>query len=294
MGCRHPHDLPPELAGLPPRAEFHALAMPRELRGDIDDALLECHRLPGLRLLRIYVPARALRGDAPLPLVLVNDGHKAFEPARSRTLPPWQQNGTLQLHRVMDGLLCTGAVRPAVVCAIATHASSRADHYVPVQAKYGDATFGGSGDTYLDLLEHEVVPAIRQRLRGVPIADAPRDRVLFGFSIGAVSALYGSLMRPHAFGAAIALSPSAWVDDGFLTRLARERGTVHARIAADVGAAERDPIRDHCRDLFNELRARGNGNVLAEEVAGVHHEDSWRERLPRLLQHVLGVPGATA
>ncbi len=292
MGCRHPHDLPRELDGLPARAEFHALAMPRELRGDIGDALLDCERLPGLRLLRIYVPARALRGDAPLPLLLVNDGHKAFEPANHATVPPWRQSGTLQLHRVMDGLLCAGRVRPAVVVAIATHASSRADHYVPVRAQYGERSFGGHGDAYLDLLEHEVVPAVRRRLGDVALSDAAADRVLCGASIGAVSGLYAALTRPHVFGGAIALSPSSWIDDGFLTRLARERGNIATRIAADVGAGEREPIRAHCRELFTELRARGGERALCDEVDGVHNEDSWRERLPRLLQHVLGVPAA--
>ncbi|MCA9699343.1 MAG: hypothetical protein KC431_17590, partial [Myxococcales bacterium] len=93
------------------------------------------------------------------------------------------------------------------------------------------------------------------------------------------------------FGAAIALSPSAWVDDGFLTRMVAGNGALRSRIATDVGDGERPPMREHCRQLFEALSANGNGGVLASEVGGVHHEDSWRERLPRLLQHVLGPLG---
>jgi len=293
MACRLPHDTPHELAALPERAEFHALAMPRHLRGEIQDSLLDCDRLPGMRLLRIYVPAPELRGEAPLPLLLVNDGHKAFEPANHERVAAWQQSGTLQLHRVVDGLLCTGAMRPAIVVAIATHASSRAAHYVPVRTNLGATRFGGLGDVYLDLLEHEVLPAVRRRLPGIPLAETPAARVLCGMSIGGVSALYGTLMRPHVFGGALALSPSAWVDDGFLTRLVHERGTAATGIAAgciatDVGDGERPPIREHCQRLFAALRERaGNGaRVFAGEVPGVHNEDSWRQRLPRLLQHV--------
>ncbi len=126
MGCRIPHDVPSELQALAPRPELHALAMPRSGRGEISDVLLDCERLPGMRMLRIYVPAAELRGERPLPVILVNDGHKAFEPANHQRVAPWQQAGTLQLHRVMDGLLCQGTVRPAVVVAIATHASTRA------------------------------------------------------------------------------------------------------------------------------------------------------------------------
>ncbi len=288
MACRLPHDTPHELAALPERAEFHALAMPRHLRGEIQDSLLDCDRLPGMRLLRIYVPAPELRGEAPLPLLLVNDGHKAFEPANHERVAAWQQSGTLQLHRVVDGLLCTGAMRPAIVVAVATHASSRADHYVPVRTNHGATRFGGLGDVYLDLLEHEVLPAVRRRLPGIPLAETPAARVLCGMSIGGVSALYGALMRPHVFGGALALSPSAWVDDGFLTRLVHERGTATTCIAADIGDGERPPIREHCQRLFAALheRAGAGARVFASEVPGVHNEDSWRQRLPRLLQHL--------
>ena len=95
-------------------------------------------------------------------------------------------------------------------------------------------------------------------------------------------------MRPHVFGGALALSPSAWVDDGFLTRLVHERGTAATCIAADIGDGERPPIREHCQRLFAALheRAGAAARVFASEVPGVHNEDSWRQRLPRLLQHV--------
>ena len=288
MACRISHDVPSELQALAPRPELHALAMPRTSRGEIDDVLLDCTRLPGLRMLRIYVPAPDLRSGKPLPVLLVNDGHKAFEPANHRSVPPWQQSGTLQLHRVMDGLLCERAVRPAIVVAIATHAGSRADQYVPVRTQFGTSAFGGFGDAYLDLLEHEVLPAVESRLRGIAVSRAAADRVLVGTSIGGVSALYGAMARPFVFGNAVALSPSAWVDDGFLTRMAAENGTVHARIAADIGDGERPPIREHCHRLFGALTARGADRVMASEVSGLHNEDSWRQRVPRLLQHVLG------
>jgi enterochelin esterase-like enzyme len=288
MACRIPHDVPGLLAGLAPSPETHALAMPREARGEIDNVLLESHRLPGMRMLRIYVPAEQFRGQHPLPVLLVNDGHKVFEPANHASVPAWQQTGTLQLHRVMDGLLCKGEVRPAVVVAIATHSGSRADQYVPLRTNLGDVQFGGLGDAYLDLLEHEVLPAVQRRLGNVRLAEGAANRVLVGSSIGALSALYGVLSRPQVWGGSIALSPSAWVGDGFLLRHVQANGQVEGRIAADIGDAERVPIREHCRQLFEVLAARGGHRVLATEVGGMHNEDSWRARLPRLLQHVLG------
>lgn len=287
MGCRIPHDSLGQFGAATDRPEFHALAMPRSGRGEIDDVLLEGVRLPGLRMLRIYAPSPELRGDRPLPVVLVNDGHKAFEASNHRAVSPLQQSGTLQMHRVMDGLLCEGTVRPAVVVAVGVHAGTRADQYVPVRARYGDRWFGGLGETYLDVLEHEVLPAVREHLPAVPLSDVAEDRVLLGTSIGGVAALYGAMTRPGVFGAAVALSPSAWIDEGFLTRLADEHGEVRAKIAADIGDGERPVILDHCRRLFAALSARGSSAVSATVVDGRHDEDSWRARLPRLLQHVL-------
>lgn len=287
MACRVIHDPPSRFGASDDRPEFHALAMPQHTRGGIDHLLLEGARLPGLRMLRVFVPAPELRGEGPLPVVLVNDGHKAFEPANHRAVSPLQQTGTLQLHRLMDGLLCHGRVRPAVVVAVAVHAGSRADQLVPVRSRHGDVSFGGHGDAYLDLLEHEVLPAVRRHLGSVPLSETPADRVLLGSSIGGLAALYGALVRPQVFGAAVALSPSAWVDDGWITRLVEERGEVGVRVAADLGDGERPAITEHCRRLFSAMASRGNGNVLASVVPGVHNEDSWRARLPRLLEHVL-------
>lgn len=288
MSCRIPHDPPGQLGAIDDRPEFHALAMPQSGRGGIDNLLLDGRRLEGMRQLRVYVPAPEFRGTHPLPVVLVNDGHKAFEPANHRAVSPLHQSGTLQLHRVMDGLLCRGEIRPAVVVAVGVHASSRADQYVPVRSRLGDVEFGGLGETYLDLLEHEVLPEVRTALGHLPISEAASDRVLLGSSIGGVSALYGALTRPEVFGNAVALSPSAWVDEGFLARLVEERSAVSARIAADVGDGEQPPMREHCGRLFDLLASRAPERVLASEVHGVHNEDSWRARLPHLLRHVLG------
>ncbi|QDV08281.1 Enterochelin esterase [Planctomycetes bacterium Poly30] len=287
MSCRVPHDPPSHIGAHDDRPEFHALVMPQALRGEIENLLLEGQRLAGARQLRIYVPATELRGSTPLPIVLVNDGHKAFEPANHGSVSPLHQSGTLQMHRVMDGLLCSGAVRPAVVVAIGVHASTRADQYVPIRARLGDIEFGGCGDLYLDLLEHEVLPAVRAFLGHVPLSHAAEDQVLLGSSIGGFSALYGALTRPGVFGAAVALSPSAWIDDGFLTRLAQESPSIVPRIAADIGHHEQPPIRKHCRALFEVLTQRGGDRVHALDVDGAHNEDSWRARLPRMLRHVL-------
>ncbi len=133
-----------------------------------------------------------------------------------------------------------------------------------------------------------MLPAVEARLRAITVSRAAADRVLLGSSIGGVSARFGAITRPDVFDGAIALSPSAWVDDGFLSRAAQTAGPLRAQIGADIGDGERAPIHAHCHCLFEVLTARGEGRVLADEVSGSHNEDSWRQRLPRLLQQLLG------
>lgn len=293
MPCHTPHTAPAELGFADSAPEFHGLAMPRELRGEISDAFVPSRRLSGDRFVRVYAPGSALRGTEPLPVVIVNDGHKAFEPARSTAsgVAPWSQNGTLQLHRIMDGLTCTGEIRPAIVVAVSVHAASRGNEFVPHPTELEGRPFGGRGEEYLDLIEHDVLPYIPAIVQGVAVSQSPADRLIVGTSLGGFAALYGALTRPHVFGGAVALSPSAWVDDGFLRRLVVEKGVSGGVFALDIGADEAPYNQSHCVELFKALEgavSNGGGRVSAEVVVGRHHEDSWRGRIPSLLRFVIG------
>jgi enterochelin esterase-like enzyme len=293
MQCRVVHAAPAELGISGETPEFHALAMPRNVRGEIYDLSISSRRLSGDRFVRVYVPAAALAEGAPLPVILVNDGHKAFEPARAAAIgsAPWEQRGTLQLHRIMDGLTCGGEIRPAMVVAVSVHAASRGNEFVPCRTRLDSTEFGGQGEEYLDLLEHDILPALSTARPGVRVSTDPTERLLLGTSLGGFAALYGALTRPAVFGGAIALSPSAWVDDGLLSRVVGERGGIPGTVAVDIGASEAPHNRGYCDTLFGALRGAavvGGGRVSAQIVPGHHNEDSWRGRLPDLLRFVLG------
>jgi len=293
MQCRVDHAAPAQLGISGETPEFHALAMPRTMRGEIYDLSIPSRRLSGDRFVRVYVPAEALVGGAPLPVILVNDGHKAFEPARAAAngIAPWEQRGTLQLHRIMDGMTCGGEIRPALVVAVSVHGASRGNEFVPCRTRLDTTEFGGRGEEYLDLLEHDILPALSTTLPGVRVSTDPTERVLLGTSLGGFAALYGGLTRPAVFGVAIALSPSAWVDDGLLARIVARRGGNSGTVAVDIGAEEAPHNRGYCETLFAALHgaaAVGGGRVSAHVVPGHHNEDSWRQRLPDLLRFVLG------
>ncbi|CAN7695039.1 alpha/beta hydrolase-fold protein [Pseudorhodoferax sp. LjRoot39] len=70
---------------------------------------------------------------------------------------------------------------------------------------------GGGADLFLDLVEQQVLPAIRSQ---VPCD--PARSTLWGHSYGGLCALYALFTRPQLFTRYAAADPSLWWHDGFL------------------------------------------------------------------------------
>lgn len=67
----------------------------------------------------------------------------------------------------------------------------------------------GGGDAFLDMIEADIKPLIRQRYP----ADPGRE-TLYGHSFGGLMALHALLSRPGAYDAYVASSPSIWFNGG--------------------------------------------------------------------------------
>jgi predicted alpha/beta superfamily hydrolase len=65
----------------------------------------------------------------------------------------------------------------------------------------------GGGDAFLKFIESELVPQIEKKYRTAPF------RVLAGHSFGGLFAVHALFIRPDAFNAYIAVSPSLWWDE---------------------------------------------------------------------------------
>lgn len=291
MQCKVAHSIPNFPNINPSRPEFHGLILPRHARGEIHDDIIDSDQITGIRMLRVYVPARELI-DSPLPLIIVNDGHKAFEPARAQreSNAPWEQSGTLQLHRIMDGLICAGEVKPSIIVAIGPRASSRLDDFIPEREKISGTEIGGDGEQYLNFLCGDLLEIIYSKYGSIGLSHQASDRIVLGTSMAGFSALYAALKRPDIFGAALAMSPSAWTGDGYLSKLVQASSQSSAKLAIDIGHDEAENNKRYCAKLFLNLQARGwryGHELLADFVPGAHNEDSWRARVPRLLKFLL-------
>lgn len=273
------------------RPELHGLMMPRHARGEIHDRIVESKALGMQRMVRVYLPGEQFL-KSQLPLLIVNDGHKAFEPAEQRAgkSPVWEQRGTLQLHRMMDGLICEEKIAPSAVVAIGPRASSRLDDFVPHRTSLNGTEFGGGGERYLDFIERDLLPFVVREFPTISFGDKPSDRIVVGTSVGGFSALYAALSRPHVFGAAVACSASFWVDDGFLTRYVGERGKQPVTLAFNIGNEEAPHNIGHTKAFKEALCTAGwtfGADLYFSEVLGRHDEDSWRARIPGLLENVI-------
>ncbi|WP_454279974.1 alpha/beta hydrolase [Sphingomonas sp. Marseille-Q8236] len=71
----------------------------------------------------------------------------------------------------------------------------------------------GGAEAFLDLIEGQVQPLVRQRWR----VDLSRETLL-GHSFGGLVGLHAALTRPAMFDAVVAVSPSLWFGDGLIAR----------------------------------------------------------------------------
>ncbi|TDR87067.1 alpha/beta hydrolase [Enterovirga rhinocerotis] len=146
----------------------------------------------------------------------------------------------------------------------------------------------GGADSFLDIIESEIKPAVARHL---PLD--PARTTLFGHSFGGLFTLHCLFTRPHAFAAYVAASPSIWWNPAAI--LGSER-TFAARPAADrarrllitVGDGEQPPadaasdeafarrlaearMVDHARDMAARLAAMPGLTSRFHLFAGESH-----------------------
>lgn len=107
----------------------------------------------------------------------------------------------------------------------------RARDFIPTHLDR-EPTSGGAA-TFLDFLEHEIIPLVDRTYRTIPT-----DRGLLGHSYGGLFALYALAERPGLFQRIVAASPVAGWDDDFIFKRLRAgltRLPTHVRVDLSAG-----------------------------------------------------------
>jgi enterochelin esterase family protein len=207
---------------------------------------------------RVYLPA----GHDPTqtyPLVIIHDG------------PDFVSYADLPV--LLDNLIAAGDIPPVIAALVRTH------------DRMGEYAHGRRHARYLVC---DLLPALGARWR---LADAPRDRVLLGASLGAVASLATAFRFPGVFGGLVLMSGSFIFDE---RKLALRPHPVFHRVARLVKALRRAPRLPHTRafvstgeleGLAAENRAlasflrEGGVDVLFKSAWDGHHWHNWRDQL---------------
>ena len=138
----------------------------------------------------------------------------------------------------------------------------------------------------LDWITGTLMPLLSAELR---LLEGPGGAVVGGSSMGGLAALWSHFHYPHAFGGALAMSPSLWLADrAIFADLAEQPDPAVSRIYLDMGAREdRGRMLPIAAALAAHLAGRGwDGDRLLwrPDARGAHNEACWRRRLPKALR----------
>ena len=134
----------------------------------------------------------------------------------------------------------------------------RAQDFSPTPIPQSLGGGGGGAATFLDFLEHELIPFIDRTYR-----TNPADRGLLGHSMGGKFALYALEQRPDLFQRIVAASPALFADDPLMNNDARRAlsaQSVPVRLDLSVGSNDElgfTKTTTAFAHLLDELKPKG-------------------------------------
>lgn len=240
---------------------------------------LRSPQLQNYRDLIVALPPSYHEGTRSFPVVYMQDGQNLFDPATSYA-GDWGLLDTLR-H-------AGGAGNEAIVVGIANTGRFRQFEYSPWR---DPAHGGGDGDRYLDFVVDTVRPLVEAHFRVKPTAT---HTAIAGSSLGGLISLYALYRHPSVFGAAAALSPSAWFADGALITHAEGEGLPPGRVYLDVGTAESPVLVAGVRRLdtvFRQADPAPSRYHYVEDEGAEHHEAHWARRFRAAWRFLVGEDG---
>ena len=228
---------------------------------------LRSRELQNYRDIIVALPPSYDHADRRYAVVVMHDGQNLFVPETSHA-------GDWGLGATLGELAREGT--EAIIVGIANTGPFRKYEYSPFR---DPAHGGGDGDRYLDFIMGSVLPLVRNSFR---TSAETSETVIAGSSMGGLVSLYAWWQFPGVFGAAAAMSPSAWFAGEAMRKLIETAGSAPAgRLWLDIGTAEGDPALDAVRRLRVALVGRGLESDrfhYLEDPDATHHESHWGRR----------------
>ncbi|HEX9893685.1 MAG TPA: alpha/beta hydrolase-fold protein [Gemmatimonadales bacterium] len=238
---------------------------------------LRSGELQNYRDIIVALPPSYQESGRSYPVVVMHDGQNLFDPVASFA-GDWGLVGQLAdlARRQVE----------AVVVGIANTGPFRQYEYSPFRDPVHG---GGDGDRYLEFIIGAVLPLVRRSFR---VLDQPGATSIAGSSMGGLVSLYALLKWPQHFGAAAAMSPSAWFAGEALRRVVEASPPPAGRLWLDIGTGEGDRTLQSVRRLRDALIAQGLpvGERLhyVEDPGATHQEQDWGRRFADVMPFLLG------
>jgi predicted alpha/beta superfamily hydrolase len=218
------------------------------------------------RKIWLYLPPDYFTTTKNYPVIYMNDGQNLFDQVTSFS-GEWQVDETLNsLHAAGD--------YGAIVVGIDNGSAERLNEYSPwVNSQYG----GGQGHLYMQFVANTLKPYIDANFRTLP---QPSMNVLFGSSMGALIATYGSLEH-NAFQKVGVFSPAYWFAWTNFTQYINSstQNLNNHRMYFLSGANESATMVPYMTQTRNNLQSKGmsSSNTFTKiDANGTHSESYWR------------------
>jgi predicted alpha/beta superfamily hydrolase len=243
--------------------------------GEVDWIItVESEILRETRDLRVRVPDDYDRNPGNrYPVLIVLDGE-------------WHLDHAAQASATLHWL---GIGEPMIVVGVVNGVAGRGVDFVPP----GYVEDPARADKFLDFLETEALPAIDRELR------TTETRVLHGYSLGGLFAIYSLVQRPDLFHGRLALSPSLWrgeqaaVTD--LGRFLNETPQHESFLYTSVGSQESGGMTSGFEALVTMLEGTSNHGLSWESrvFEGADHGNNGQRSTPSALrafwEHLEGI-----
>ena len=255
-------------------------------------------RFVAARNVEAWLPPQYARDTtARFPVLYVQDGQNAFDPATSYIGVDWG------LDETMTRLIAADSVRPAIMVAI-WNTPKRFDEYMPQKAVAGDTVFASGleglgpvtghviSDAYLRFTVTELKPFIDRTYR---TRAGPGDTFIMGSSMGGLIAAYAVMEYPDVFGGAACLSthwPAA--NGAFLSYFMKAvPAPATHKFYFDHGTetldAEYAPYQQRADSALRAAGYVAGKSWISRVIPGAEHsERAWRVRVDRPLEFLLG------
>lgn len=256
---------------------------------------LESKVFDNTRKIRVLLPPgyEKKRRKEGYPVLYLNDGQSLFDEADSIF-----NNSEWKVDETVYDLISKGSIEPIIVVGIDNAGKRmRSNEYLPWEDEFLSPPMPDpQGSRFPEFLAKEVIPFVESRYR---VRNDRAGRTLGGSSYGALVALFSALKKPGLFGKLLLESPSFYVNNAAVLKMADSAESFPARIylgvgTNEMGAKECDP-KDESFDAVVDVKRLAEivkkkeefdagGLKVVIEPCAVHHEDAWARRLPDALR----------